>query len=793
MCYARGSLVARAIVNNQKTLNEPELRKTTMAKSTRSPTTKTHFPKEWKKIPGKAGFVDYLGQILAVAEHAGEISTMVKCVKFDPSQQLDLMLWQSLLKWYFRPQSPVQRILLGWELGTGKTVGILVTLDNYFDDKRPKILFFHTPELVGNFYSELSSFPNKYRDWYTSKYPEAGPYPDDEDKKVNEAWLDKFKETLQSYAAHRDGKSTPLKCFLYPHGGNKSISTESIMKQYGAEDRMLNNLEKLNFSNMIIIGDEAHQLTDPSPDVFHVDQRKAVLRCADRIQKSRNSIVMMMTATPPIHNISRFMSVVTGKDLGFKSDEGLSVNDRLARGAENLGAMEKSGVLEGHIAWYMHRDPKVFAIATPDLATIPKLIPCVLNGTQLHNYLARRFLRKASYTVPREFQGPKKCRESQELINERCKKKCNPGQVRNDKGNCLNECIPPKVRNAKGRCANPSAVTGGSFFDDMAGLPSDLEHLSTSSQSLEVRQAERRTSGRKLSCVDLSSYVGDKSTDCPANIGTYEHPTLFNPTQQNSMKYTVENALSTCIKLSRMADDALRFSGKVAILIHRKNAYKALSKVFEMRGLPSYNNKNGAAQTHIIMPAKATGERLPEKKRREAEARSLIAQFNKADNSRGDKQKIILLNSENYTEGVSLYDCRLIILGDLSIDRTYPSWALMTQRLARALRMCRHVNLPERERTLETRLYVTVMPDEAQIRREITNKKLPDIPDDEIDQIMSARTVDEEKLAIIEQQRDITVKAMRLLGNMSIDRGYWENRKTRVLSDVGKPGALLSL
>jgi len=562
MCYARGSLVAKAVVNNQKKLNEPELRRKQKNKTSTTSTTSplltirplktTHFPKvgEWKKRPGEAGFVEYLGKFLALATDAGEITTNVSCPKFD-SSQLDLMLWQSMLKWYFRPQSPVQRILLGWELGTGKTVGILVTLDNYFDDQRPKILFFHTVQLVDNFYKELSSFPNKYRNWYTSKYPEKGPYPNDKDKDVNNAWLAEFKMTLQSYAAHRDGQSTPLKCFLYPEGGNASISSQSIMKQYGAEDRMLHSNEKINFSNMIIIGDEAHQLTNPSPDVFYDNQMNAVLRCADRIKRSRNSIVMMMTATPPIHNITRFMSVVTGKDLalekGLKSESGSSVTDRLARGAENLKIMKESGVLEGHIAWYMYRDARVFAIATPNLATMPIVIPCVLNGTQLYNYLGRRFLRNdKGYVVPKKFlkKEATKCKEDQELIDEKCKKKCNPTQERNAKGRCVKsstackedqelidekckkKCNPTQERNTKGKCVKSStAPTGGGFLNasnwpfgrppsdppisQFAGLVSDLQHLPTSTDSLNKRKADRRTSGRKLSCLDLSSYVGD--------------------------------------------------------------------------------------------------------------------------------------------------------------------------------------------------------------------------------------------------------------------------------------------
>ena len=58
---------------------------------------------------------------------------------------------------------------------------------------------------------------------------------------------------------------------------------------------------------------------------------------------------------------------------------------------------------------------------------------------------------------------------------------------------------------------------------------------------------------------------------------------------------------------------------------------------------------------------------------------------------------------------------RQLILGDMSQGliegKGKPSWGVMKQRIGRALRLCSHKNLPEKERKLNVTLYVATAQD----------------------------------------------------------------------------------
>lgn len=49
--------------------------------------------------------------------------------------------------------------------------------DNFFDDQRPRLLLFPTETVAENFYRELATMPNRYRDWL-QKQPDIPPWPE---------------------------------------------------------------------------------------------------------------------------------------------------------------------------------------------------------------------------------------------------------------------------------------------------------------------------------------------------------------------------------------------------------------------------------------------------------------------------------------------------------------------------------------------------------------------------------------------------------------------------------------
>ena len=60
---------------------------------------------------------------------------------------------------------------------------MLRLLDNFFDDEheeRPRLLLFPTETVAENFYRELASKPNRYRDWLREQ-PNLPPWPESDD------------------------------------------------------------------------------------------------------------------------------------------------------------------------------------------------------------------------------------------------------------------------------------------------------------------------------------------------------------------------------------------------------------------------------------------------------------------------------------------------------------------------------------------------------------------------------------------------------------------------------------
>ena len=71
------------------------------------------------------------------------------------------------------PKSPIQRVLLDHNTGSGKTLIMLRALDNYFFDPRAKIVIVPKDNVLWNFYSSLWEWPSRWRDYACQQHPEA--------------------------------------------------------------------------------------------------------------------------------------------------------------------------------------------------------------------------------------------------------------------------------------------------------------------------------------------------------------------------------------------------------------------------------------------------------------------------------------------------------------------------------------------------------------------------------------------------------------------------------------------
>lgn len=128
---------------------------------------------------------------------------------------------------------------------------------------------------------------------------------------------------------------------------------------------------------------------------------------------------------------------------------------------------------------------------------------------------------------------------------------------------------------------------------------------------------------------------------------------------------------------------------KTVIMIHRRSGLRVLQHILE-KATPKI--------TFVVLhpqKTRAIGRENDKKIRR----------FNDTKNANGEKVQVLIANEE-HNEGLSTFDVRRIILVDQTDTNMPGSLALMRQRLARALRMCSHARIPERERILHMDLYV---------------------------------------------------------------------------------------
>ena len=130
-----------------------------MATTEDVPNRKPLYPIEWEYNQGDQGFNAYARSLLEDAN----LSHSLSCSREDGDRW-----YQRAVAYLVHPRTPISRILVAHQLGTGKTITMLRVLDNFFDDPhevRPRVLLFPTETIAENFYRELATQPNRYRDW----------------------------------------------------------------------------------------------------------------------------------------------------------------------------------------------------------------------------------------------------------------------------------------------------------------------------------------------------------------------------------------------------------------------------------------------------------------------------------------------------------------------------------------------------------------------------------------------------------------------------------------------------
>ena len=239
--------------------------------------------------------------------------------------------------------------------------------------------------------------------------------------------------------------------------------------------------------------------------------------------------------------------------------------------------------------------------------------------------------------------------------------------------------------------------------------------------------------GREGGCV---ADVEGRGPACVASLAAYEH-TLSGGIPKEEQKLlaglNLDNAQQAAPKLSAIALSVSQTPLKTLVLIHDENGPAILVKLLELYGLSPVRLRRVEAGKPGL--------------RTRAENRIALRAFNAADNIHGKKHRVDVASAQEFSEGVSFMQTRRVILADLSPGLERPSWALVKQRVGRALRSCSHHVLPVHIRTLQVDLYVVVH------ERPATHPL----------------TIDLEKLLLVQEEVPAVETAMEFLHGHSID------------------------
>lgn len=681
----------------------------------------TYYPLTWEKKPGEVGFNNYFkGEIVKA-----NLQFDITC-DFTPGE-LKLQSYQTLLKWAMHPRSVIKRLLVQWQLGAGKTIGMIQVLDNYFDDPRPKLLLFPNKEVCNNFYNELARQPNKYKSWYENghgaKYP--GEVRDSDDARTRELkkdWLQNFKDMLAMKSQNNNTQSSlasPLVAERYSLAGGKTFLNGGRWVNWKGRNLVKGNTA--NFNSCIILCDEAHNMVIPNPS-FHHNQSPNAIECGKRLTAAKNSVIAFFTATPIVKNPEDFIKVMR-MVIGTENNSNnmflhTAKENRIIEGEnkEITVIKTKEGELEGYLSSYLQRPIKVFAQAIPSGDDIPNVIRCELQGWNLRHYIVTRFLKgKEPKSIP----------------------VCNDDQILNEKTN---------------KCVKKSGKAGKKLMKEKAegNIKVTKDGIPNLTYSFHCLQHNALNKSNKI---------------CKKTLQQYEHSFFYNknspPMYKDKIKdinsFTDMNYVESASKLASIALSIKSYKGgkaKTCVLIHKANGFAILAKLFDFMKI-----------NYAAIEVKKSTDSSYQNKNREARNDALISKFNDhQNNKRGENIQVILLTADEFSEGISLFNCRRIILADLSINKEKASWALVKQRLGRALRLCGHKNLPEIERTLEIDLFVSTMPHYSTIKY-----VLPQMTNDQCEFLASTKTLEEMKLTDVIQQQEEIESAMRFVGQCAID------------------------
>ena len=127
-------------------------------------------PWQLTHTPGDAGFNSAFAMLLR-RNNLGSLNETMTC-DAPRGEARQPHPYQRLLQICMGPKSPTKRLLVNWEVGTGKTQAMIQILDTYFDQASEKIILVpdgpQASALRANFVREIFATPNQYAENFTT-------------------------------------------------------------------------------------------------------------------------------------------------------------------------------------------------------------------------------------------------------------------------------------------------------------------------------------------------------------------------------------------------------------------------------------------------------------------------------------------------------------------------------------------------------------------------------------------------------------------------------------------------
>ena len=277
-----------------------------------------------------------------------------------------LMPHQKMVDVVTQPPAVCRRLLINARTGSGKTIMMCRILDNFYDDRRAKVLIFPNKNVATNFYKEMNSVPNKYQERLKKTVFFDGGETMNIERLADElAMTGKLRGADQTFAAPLRAFSyaeagggaafgkTPNALFLWwkrhghqqhgawapggrPHGtlyhlddGEAGSSDDDSLEAGGRRGVPAASLPDVPldasnpYNNTIVIMDEVHNLTRPNARNKPYRENLAALRTA--LATAHNCCVYGLTATAledSLGDFTELLGVVKGQYDAGRSDEG---------------------------------------------------------------------------------------------------------------------------------------------------------------------------------------------------------------------------------------------------------------------------------------------------------------------------------------------------------------------------------------------------------------------------------------------------------------------------------------